>query len=212
MTCDVDEVTESLENELCRTSPTSQLFLQPFRRFTYVKAHSPTLSLLHLRHSSFSNLPFASPTSQALHLIHMASRQRFVSILGYNSRTTRPISVQLSAISSILPLLDFKQQKIYFSVVNILPQAKYLKLNDFFPFKEFSNKNRYAILLSMECSINPQNLIKIVKSFFEKIEILIFFLCELTINLRVARKRKNRQKIFAGGLKISNLNTIGQLV
>ena len=47
------------------TSPTSQLILQPFRRFTYVIAHSQTLPLLHLRHSSFSNPSFASPTSQA---------------------------------------------------------------------------------------------------------------------------------------------------
>ena len=56
------------------TSHTSQLILQPFRRFTYVTAHSPTLPLLHLRHSSFSSPSFASPTSQALHLIHLASR------------------------------------------------------------------------------------------------------------------------------------------
>ena len=81
---------ERLENELCCislyiyelfsfynlsvTSPTSQLILQPFRRFTYVTAHSPTLPLLYLRHSPFSNPSFASPTSQALHLIHLASR------------------------------------------------------------------------------------------------------------------------------------------
>ena len=85
MSCDVGEVTESLENEqssqlqsqqssfssLSVTSPTLQLILQPFRRFTYVTAHSPTLSLLHLRHSSFSNSSFASPTSQALHLRHL---------------------------------------------------------------------------------------------------------------------------------------------
>ena len=56
------------------TSPTSQLILQPFRRFTNVIAHSPNLLLLQLRHSSFSNPSFASPTSQALHLIHLASR------------------------------------------------------------------------------------------------------------------------------------------
>ena len=88
MSCDVGEVTERLENEqsylqynepssfsnLFATSPTSQLILQPFRRFTYVRAHSPTLPLLHLHHSSFSNPSFASPTSQALHLIHVASR------------------------------------------------------------------------------------------------------------------------------------------
>ena len=52
------------------TSPTTRLILQPFRRFTYVTAHSPTLPLHHLRHSSFSNPSFASPTSQALHLSH----------------------------------------------------------------------------------------------------------------------------------------------
>ena len=61
-------------SKLSVTSPTSQLILQPFRRFTQVTAHFPTLPLLHLRHSSFSNPSFASPTSQALHLCHLASR------------------------------------------------------------------------------------------------------------------------------------------
>ena len=72
MSCDVGEVTEKLENELCYDymssahSPTfpSQLILQPFRRFTYFTAHSATLPLLHLRHSSFCNPSVASPTSQ----------------------------------------------------------------------------------------------------------------------------------------------------
>ena len=58
--------------------PTSQLILQPFRRFTYVTAQSPTLPLLYLRHSSFSNPSFASLTSQDLHLIHLASRPWFL--------------------------------------------------------------------------------------------------------------------------------------
>ena len=80
MSCDVGEVTEMLENELCYdyncelcsfsnpsvASPTSQLIIQPFHRFTYVTAHSPTLPLLHLRHSSFSNPYVASPTSQLI--------------------------------------------------------------------------------------------------------------------------------------------------
>ena len=43
----------------------TQLILQPFRRFTYITVHSPTLPLHHLRHSSFSNPSFASPMSQA---------------------------------------------------------------------------------------------------------------------------------------------------
>ena len=46
--------------------PTSQLILQPFRRFTYVTVHSPTLSSLHLHYSSFSNPSVASPTSQII--------------------------------------------------------------------------------------------------------------------------------------------------
>ena len=84
MSCDVGKATEGLENELwCRwselcsfsnlpvTSPTPQLILQPFHCFTYVTAHFPTLPLLHLHHSSFSNPSFISPTSQALHLIHL---------------------------------------------------------------------------------------------------------------------------------------------
>ena len=80
MSCDVGEVWERLENALCSfsnlyvTSHMSQLILQPLRRFTYVTVHSPTLPLLHLRHSSFPNPSFASPTSQALHLVHLASR------------------------------------------------------------------------------------------------------------------------------------------
>ena len=78
--CNVGEVTVRLENKqsssfnLSVTSPSSQFIFQPFRRFTYVTAHSPTLPSLYLRHSSFSNPSFASPTSQALHLRHLASR------------------------------------------------------------------------------------------------------------------------------------------
>ena len=44
----------------------SRCILQPFHCFTYITAHSPTLPLLHLRHSSFSNPTVASPTSQLI--------------------------------------------------------------------------------------------------------------------------------------------------
>ena len=72
MNCDVGETMEGLENELWSfsnpsvTSPASQLILQPFRRFTYITAYSPTLPTLHLRHSSFFNPYFALPTSQLI--------------------------------------------------------------------------------------------------------------------------------------------------
>ena len=67
MSCDIGEVAERLENELCSNpSIASQLILQPFFRFSYDTAHSPALLLLHLRHSPFSNLSVASPTSQLI--------------------------------------------------------------------------------------------------------------------------------------------------
>ena len=42
----------------------AELILQPFRHFTYVTAHSPTLPSLYLSHNSFSNPSVALPTSQ----------------------------------------------------------------------------------------------------------------------------------------------------
>ena len=87
------ELSEELVNpfsNLSITSPTSQLILQPFRRFTYITAYSPNLLLLHQTSQfilqpfcrlsyvtssslnspgelfSFSNLPVTSPTSQLI--------------------------------------------------------------------------------------------------------------------------------------------------
>ena len=45
---------------------TAELIVQPFRHFTYVATHSPTLPSLYLCHSSFSNPSVASPTSQLI--------------------------------------------------------------------------------------------------------------------------------------------------
>ena len=94
--CDVGEAKEGLKNEVWRCWSNGRvgewalLNLQPFRHFTYVTAHSPTLTslylvtahsptipLLHLSHSSFSNPTFASPTSKGIQLIHLASRPWF---------------------------------------------------------------------------------------------------------------------------------------
>ena len=71
MSCDGGEGTESFENELCSFSkpffdlPTSQLFLQPFRCFTYVTVHSLTLLSLLLSHklSSLSLGPASLATA-----------------------------------------------------------------------------------------------------------------------------------------------------
>ena len=61
------KATEGLENELWRRwSDWKVLILQPFRLFTYVTTHSPTLPSFYLHHSSFSNPSVASPTSQLI--------------------------------------------------------------------------------------------------------------------------------------------------
>ena len=49
----------------------------------------------------------------------------------------------------------------------------------------FPGKADIFILLGFEYTINPQNLIKIVGTIFEKIKILNFFLCELSLILGV---------------------------
>ena len=48
--------------------------------------------------------------------------------------------------------------------------------NDFSSFKDLSGKDDSAMLLFLKCTINPQNLNKIVRAIFEKIKILNFFL------------------------------------
>ena len=64
--------------------------------------------------------------------------------------------------------------------------------NYFSSFRDFSGNADSAVLLGFECTANPQNLNKIFRAIFEKIEILKFFLCELPLILRVARKRKTQ--------------------
>ena len=43
--------------------------------------------------------------------------------------------------------------------------------NYFSSFKDFSGESRWGILLGFECTINTNNLMKIVGAIFEKIEI-----------------------------------------
>ena len=66
--------------------------------------------------------------------------------------------------------------------------------NYFSSFKDFLEKADSVVLLGFEFSINTQNLNKIVRAIFEKIEILNFFLCELPLILGVARKRKEQSE------------------
>ena len=48
-------------------------------------------------------------------------------------------------------------------------------------------------------TINTENLNKIVRAIFEKLEILNFFLCELSLILGVTRKRKEQAEDICKG-------------
>ncbi len=66
-------------------------------------------------------------------------------------------------------------------------KLNYFPVSGLFPGKAFS-----IILLSFECTINPQNLIKIIRAIFEKLKIfLFFFFCELPLILGIGGKLKN---------------------
>ena len=62
--------------------------------------------------------------------------------------------------------------------------------NYFSSLRDFPGKADSVILLCFECTINPQNLIKIVGAIFEKIKILKFFLMWTTLNFRGRGKNK----------------------
>ena len=83
-------------------SPASHLILQPFCRFTYVTAHSPTLPSLHLRHSSFYNTSVASPTSQLI----LQSFRRFSYVIAHSPTFRR--FTYVAAHSTILPSLQLR--------------------------------------------------------------------------------------------------------
>ena len=84
-------------SDLSVTSPTSQLILQPFRRFTYVIAHSPTLQSLHIRHSSFSNPSVTSPTSQLI--LQTFFRFSYVTGSSLTSSGEPPMRISYSLLS-----------------------------------------------------------------------------------------------------------------
>ena len=94
------------------------------------------------------------------------------------------------------PDIEFEQD-VSGGLGAILADGQKIK-NYFFSFRDFLGKAG-VILLGFKCTINTQNLIKIIRAIFEKMKILNFFFCELPLILGVDRKRKNELKIIARG-------------
>ena len=85
-----------------------QLNLQPFRHFTYVTAHSPTLPSLYLRHSSFSDHSVASPTSQFI--LQPFFRFSYVTSSSLNTRSLPFLIVRAIKCASVF--CHFRTQKL----------------------------------------------------------------------------------------------------
>ena len=71
--------------------------------------------------------------------------------------------------------------------------------NYFSSFRDFPGKADSVILLGFKCTINPQNLIKIVGAIFEKIKFFYFFSCKLPLILGVGEQLKKPLEIFTRG-------------
>ena len=76
MSCDIGEVfchftyITAHSPTISVALPTSHLILQPFCCITYVTAHSTALPPFHLRHRHFTYVSVHSPTLPPLHLCH----------------------------------------------------------------------------------------------------------------------------------------------
>ena len=64
----------------------------------------------------------------------------------------------------------------------------------------FSGNPDSTLFSGFECTIDPQNLMNIVRAIFEKMKILNVFLMRTTLNLRIDRKRKKKKmEVIARG-------------
>ena len=88
-------------------------------------------------------------------------------------------------------------------LVQALHQATSRRLKTIFLVSGiFSGKADSVILLGFECTINLENLIKIVGEIFEEIKILFFISCELPLILGVEGKLKKARDICKRTLDI----------
>ena len=76
------------------------------------------------------------------------------------------------------------EQDLSFTLGGTLGDGQKIKKYIFLFTTIFSGKADSAIFLGFECTMNPQNLMKIVGAIFQKMKILNFFLCELPITLK----------------------------
>ena len=91
--------------------PTSQLILQPFRCFTYVTAHSPTLLLLLLRHRLFTYVTWRAhddyqyTINQSINHSVLPKGRSFTYVTTYSPQPFRRFTYVTVHSPTLLPLL-----------------------------------------------------------------------------------------------------------
>ena len=187
--CDVGEAKERSENELWRRwsnervgeelwrrwsdgkfGQWARLILQPFRRFTYVITHPPTLPSLYLRHSSFSNPSVPLPTS---HLILQPFR-RFTYVTAH-SPTLQLLHLRHSSFSNP-SFTSPTSQALHLIHLSSCPCNKLI----------YSNKSRYVLMVNfilLSSDIRSVGSISIVKKF--EFDIFMIFWFYITHSLKM---------------------------
>ena len=95
------------------------LILQPFRRFTYVTAHSPTFPSLRLRHSSLYNPSFAPLPHRSFSNLSLHQRHSSLSNTSVASPTSQVIIqairhfTYVTSHSSTLPALYLRHSSFF---------------------------------------------------------------------------------------------------
>ena len=119
-------------------SPTSQLILQPFRRFTYVTVRSITVPLLHLRHRHFTYFTAHSPTLLQLYLCHSSASFSNPSSLHLRHSLFSNPSAALSTSHTMLYLIrrfiSFYNFHCFTYVIDFSPTSQFI----FQPFRRFT--------------------------------------------------------------------------
>ena len=95
--------------------------------------------------------------------------------------------------------LDIECERDWSVSLGAMLDDEYKFKNYFSSFLDFPGKADSVILLVFECTINPQNLIKIVGAIFEEMKILNFFLMWTTLNFGGRSKTKKWASDICGG-------------
>ena len=124
----------------------SQLILQPFCHFAYITTHSPTLPLLYLHHSSFSNPSVASPMWQFI--LQPFFCFSYVTSSSLNSPGKPPMFLTLKFVKKVFTIFQFMLSCIILTCKQVTLMELYFQA--YGHYQEASLHLRHALELKPE--------------------------------------------------------------